>query len=63
MQKARIYKLAWLYTLQKIEEEVEKIVEAEKAGKRHAIADARLAKLYTEEAELHKMLLEAEKSK
>ena len=61
MTKARIYKLAWLYTLQKIEEEVEKVVDAEKAGKRHTIADARLAKYYTEEAELHKLLIEAEK--
>lgn len=61
MTKARIYKLAWYYTLQKIEEEVEKVVEAERAGKRHTIADARLARYYAEEAELHELLLKAEK--
>lgn len=63
MTKARIYKLAWYYTLERIEEEVEKVVEAERAGKRHTIADARLARYYAEEAELHELLLKAENEK
>lgn len=62
MTKARIYTLAWYYTLQRIEDEVAKVVEAEKAGKRHPIADARLARYYAEEAELHELILKEEKN-
>lgn len=63
MTNARIYKLAWYYTLQKIEETVARVVEAEKAGKRHTVEDARLARYYAEEAELHELLLKAEKGR
>lgn len=62
MKKNTIYTYAWYWVLERIETEVAKVVEAENAGKRHPIADARLAKLYAEEAELHALILAEEKN-
>lgn len=62
MKKHTIYLYAWYHVLSKIEAEVTKVVEAQKAGKRHTVEDARLAKLYAEEAELHALILADEKN-
>lgn len=60
MTKARIYELAYENLLLQIDREMQRVVEAEKKGRTHRIADARLARYYVEIDELYKLMREAQ---